>query len=847
MKILNCKLKRFKPMMHNGITEFDASFVQPLTTILACNGAGKSSLLRELTPYPATRTDYDNGSKTITISHEGKTYVLTSDFSNKSGAHSFVRDGVELNPSGTTDVQKDLCEQYFPISNLIYQITCNKFKMCSMGKVERRQLFLSTYPSDLTFVSDRHKKICSQIRDYKAQISMLQSKAMSLKDKLIDKSALEHLYKYKQQLEHISLTLDQDIFICNRAYEDLKKDYIRDDRAIIFSQADQILQEATRLRTVYPEMFDDTPTDTHIKLIEAKVTELTKRIKSILTTIDKTKAEVEDYKSHLSSNTDKEINETKQAIDTCLKAIEVLDASIDPTLPLLTEEECKSLSDQFDEVCRWVEVIHEQDGWLWLPRTMDKAQDKLRQLHMSKVDITSNITYYDQCLNSVELRRKKEANMAYPETCNTLCTLKETVKGIIQRTTEEYNRLMSQRQSEVDKLNRVTLLEDKLIKAMQPSSTAQDEIANLERFISSHRWGFLLLNGDTFLNTINRHPTDIINKLQDLINNSNNHYTQRKHKDALMVLQTKLTTLTSSNIPAKAILEKLVTDRSNELAILMMEHNQLIRDVKQVIKEQDKYQELANLEKWYNEFNEKFSATSKSAIISKQMEFLQMILTEMRNNKLIASEELRKIDTTLREQESYLIRLNDEIEPTIKELSRKLKQWSIVEKALSPNSGIPKVYMVRYINNLIVKVNEYIKVVWDYDMELQYLHEDEPLDFSFPVIFNRTSEIKDISICSDGQKAMIDLAWMLAIINYRGIGKSIPVKLDEIDAALSESHKAKLVGLLFQQMQSGDIQQMFMVNHYVSLYTGLTNCDVICLSETGIILPPVYNEHAVIS
>ena len=92
---------------------------------------------------------------------------------------------------------------------------------------------------------------------------------------------------------------------------------------------------------------------------------------------------------------------------------------------------------------------------------------------------------------------------------------------------------------------------------------------------------------------------------------------------------------------------------------------------------------------------------------------------------------------------------------------------------------------------------------------------------------------------------MIDLAFMLALCVERGYANTCAIKLDEIDAALTEEHRTRLVGLLDRLLADGVIKQMFLVNHY-AIQTGLTHAECVVLSSDGIVVPNVSNESAVI-
>ena len=94
---MNLKLKGYTRLSLNHIDSLEYTPVAKTQVIIGTNGSGKSSLLYELSPMPSHHRMYDHGYKQITIEHKGSTYVLTSDFT-KGKSHSFIKDGIELNP-----------------------------------------------------------------------------------------------------------------------------------------------------------------------------------------------------------------------------------------------------------------------------------------------------------------------------------------------------------------------------------------------------------------------------------------------------------------------------------------------------------------------------------------------------------------------------------------------------------------------------------------------------------------------------------------------------------------------------------------------------------------------------
>ncbi len=125
-------LDGYIPFSHVGNKHVEIEFDSPATCIIGANGCGKSSLLRIMDVLtPPTRPDFaKDGKIEMTVEHDGHLFVLTSDFKNATSPHSFKRDGVELNLSGTSDTQKDLVIEHLGITSLSNELMAGNIHIC---------------------------------------------------------------------------------------------------------------------------------------------------------------------------------------------------------------------------------------------------------------------------------------------------------------------------------------------------------------------------------------------------------------------------------------------------------------------------------------------------------------------------------------------------------------------------------------------------------------------------------------------------------------------------------------------------------------------------------------------
>ena len=141
MQITYLKLVNYSRIKLNHIQSIELDFSDPIQLILGTNGCGKSSILSELTPFPPASEFYSKGGgKTIHISHNNCSYILTTVFNKPSGEHSFIKNGTELNLGSTFTAQKLLVLDEFGISQEVLNLLLGYDKFTKMDSNKRKAL-----------------------------------------------------------------------------------------------------------------------------------------------------------------------------------------------------------------------------------------------------------------------------------------------------------------------------------------------------------------------------------------------------------------------------------------------------------------------------------------------------------------------------------------------------------------------------------------------------------------------------------------------------------------------------------------------------------------------------------
>ena len=303
-------------------------------------------------------------------------------------------------------------------------------------------------------------------------------------------------------------------------------------------------------------------------------------------------------------------------------------------------------------------------------------------------------------------------------------------------------------------------------------------------------------------------------------------------------------TIESAQMSAETI-ERIVTDREAKINKGIKEIQAIEDECVSIESNLDKVSRIAEIMVDINRIIESVETNMNIKIIKTRIEFDQQMIREHDALRNEVSETLRDIERTLDDQKRLKDVLDTEIRPTLKRLRSDEDKWKAVESGLNPSKGLPCIYLVRFINQLLQRANQFIKEVWCHDLELVYLSEEDDLDFTIQVMQNKSTIVKDISLCSNGEAAIINLAMILAIGVERGYLNWCYLKLDEIDAALTETHRSKLVALIDRLVNEGLIKQLFLVNHF-AIQTGMSKCSTICLCSEGIVLPNEYNNDNVV-
>ena len=852
----------FLPFQHVGNKHVEIDFVEPACAIIGSNGSGKSSLLRIMdVASPPIRTQFQKDGKIeMIVEHAGHIFTLTSDFTNSSAPHSFKRDGVELNLSGTSDTQRDLAFEHLGITPVINEIMSGNMKICSMQKAQRKQLFSVTYPSDLSFILEYHKKVCSNVRSLGNQIKLLQSREGSLMASLLDESERKRMMEWRDtaqsiitRIDKINIVLESEITRLE-AHDALKQQwdedrlkYVEVDLPKYLHKYQSFLLDHSKGKR-YGEDITVESLTTQSNVVMMKREQTKGKRQEIITRLNALRDEINKLvRIKKTPSSDK-----KDALEQELILIEkeMNDIKSDPKFTMSPSVP----KDQIDHVTQLVPTINDLISSLHSYTGKLIGQEEITRMRAENESIRLVISQYQSEKATLELqlaqnnsRKDMLTQNSYPKDCSRVCglraTLEATVRDIDLRSSELTCRL--------EKIVEDTKYQMKQLeanqKALQEISPAFPIMKSLYDKVSENNLLLLALDGETFIDCLNTHCYEISNRIIRGIESSTLYHRYKDlHDKAESIKNTLSMVATADEVKlSMQVIDDLLTSKQAELdaGVIQLEtvdarlrgETEFINDLLYM------KQQLVNIEDTIDDVQKALNYK----LVQSRIDFDKQLIMEHNNVRNVVSSKLREVEYTLSEQKRILDVLDTEIRPTLDSIRKQKADWELVESGLSPTSGLPCIYLIRFMNRIIHRANEFIANVWYCDMELAYIEEKESLDFTIGLILNKSTTVKDISDCSQGQKAIIDIAFMLALAVERGYVDWMPVKLDESDANLTDEHRSKLTDMIARMIENHTIKQLFMVSHFAA-QTGIPGCDCVCLSTDNIVVPAEYNKHVVL-
>lgn len=833
MHLLSLDLRHLDVFQFSDITRLEIEFDAVVQIILGTNGSGKTGLLRELTPRPSPRSSYGSeGYRRLTLRHQGSLYVLTSDYRNKTSPHSFVKDGVELNAGGTTQIQEELVVSELGYTDEVHALVTGSYQFSQMTAGIRRGLLMTLNPCQLGLVLHHHKQVSSAIRSCKANLAMLQERKLLLEQEMLPADQKQALLEERETLHRL---VSVSVEFLHRADERLRG--LAPTEAPTDHTDWLALRRKTLRRLPGLDRYHDVPRQAQ-EAYEANIHKTRALYQGRLASLEEQRVEL----MHL-----------RNADHALLDELET--SELEKQAQLQRQAKQDELADLKARSCG--SPASEDILALW-PSWASRVQDLCQVFLDADVSLVTegmlqkrrqNFQHWQGVLreNQAELGRLRQeagrverlqimtpSDIPDAPCAKMACPLYAQFHTTYQKRLDDLTRLRHQITRCERSCARLTSYLDK--RAIQLHKQAgfvkqTQALVNLLRDLN-------IPISETLLTDLRRDPLILYHRAADWMHASAATHAARRLAEDLATTQRHTDAQTKLAENERTRLHQRVQAADAKYDILLARLAAGDRKLAEITQQLDLLTEYQTLATELQTQERQMLETLQQTWQHHDRQRIRAIITALTQKRDVAIQRLGEIDHVLQQQANIQTRHAEEVITQITKIETHRAELLWMEGALAK---IPGSYQILFLNALIRTMNAAIAQVFSYPFALLPVSEATALDYVFPVRVGHIT-VPDISYCSDAQKEIVNLAFRLAMMTLLHLTE-YPIQLDEIGKSFDTYHKQRLLDLVRDVVDGHVVSQLYLVNHHALIHEGLTQANVLVLREENILTPPSFNTH----
>lgn len=818
MKIQRITLSEYKRFALGSIVFFDMQVDSPLQLILGTNGSGKSSLLAELTPLPAIPSDYRKGGyKEIALTFKSNSYLLRSDIS-RGAKHSFIKEGIELNPGGTGVVQKELVEQELGFTTQLKEVLTGKLRFTQMAPTRRREWITRLCSTDLSFANKVYDQVKVNSRDTQGALKHIKERLATQTVKLMD---VDTVVGIRSRVDKCH----KQIAVLLEARDSNMPPYTETGKRVwaLMAELERLAKRTLTLSNsewfkkgyTHPDQFDEQLNNLSVQAgkmsasIESKEEELMS-IAQIVSSMQEMGAA--------------SVGELTQRRDKCLVSQSeiVLSSQYDlsevDTEPMLRD--IKSvyvpLRDWCVEVPTDIKPAVDREGYQINAEKIKQYKEELNRIHNRMDKLRHRVTHIEtaresKCPKCSYIWRDGVSDTDH-EQCklqlNVLAKEEEAIQNSV-KVLEELNDSFDNYRNTLRQLNNIV-----------------QNYPRLQPF-----WSKVIE-----LKYYDTNPTLIVEQFSTFTHAVESQDTYNALQNQIAQLNASLEQITRSRPNGDTSFESRMAQLEIDLDSLHKRHSTAKDEHKAL---------LVGKQEVVNYFNGVIECDNKL----KEVTRLQSLLFDGFQQKFIGEAledrqlELSTLQSTLN-QKNTLEGIIRDLKTSHEEVELDSQAWQVLAQVLSPTTGIIAEQLEGFMRCLLEQMNAIIAKLWTYSLEIMpCANEAGTLDYKFPINVKHGEQLtKDIMEGSEGQQEVIDFAFMITVMHYMDL-HDYPMYLDETGAKFDGQHRERLMNYIKLLVDTEQASQLFLVNHYASFSGGLSNAQVCVLDDSNVTLPSEYNTH----
>lgn len=865
MKILYVKLENYIGIFNgrgDNVLEIDLSHTTtPIIVIKGHNGSGKSTLLKALNPMPDSNDQFIPGAEAKkTLVYQINTdivrieylYPVKKDGSRATTKAQVFKNNEPLNLTNNVSDAKEIIYTLFKLDSSflsLSQLTSTDRGLADKRPSERK-IFVNSSISGIEEYNNMYKVINKKFSMYKSLINSVVSKI----NKIGNKQELDISFnRVNRMLEEIIKERDTALASVAKIQAKLDENNAKELVDKYNSLESEIYEKNVKVKQLLAELKDINPDLVTHNMIELRKIEKTKAIE--LATLNEEIKNTQALKDSLSkemnelnSNIQKKIaerntyisteisTEEMTAYDDAVKELNIIHQDIHTAgLNISDKTEIQNLNELFTFIIDKLQFItdglnsidyeigfdfilknkHNEETW----RIAQDLRNEINSLTMQVNETNLQMSLLES------LVEKSEKLKLRPASCkdNTCIFIKDAFEAAKQKPNDELIKL----QQKNEKTSNTLKEKQKQLEVINDCIELKNRFDVIYNKICSYE--FLLnkvdlhdLTSIDFLVSIARtgnykmikETRDKINVLYNLLELKENYEkTVDLYKDAIDEYNKNKSIIDSINMDIDSSKEKL-QDVSKEYSLKSSKVNELettISKLEPMVNKLSTYIEikLPELEMIMNQIQE--LRNNKESLRQRVMQ-VEEINKDLESSSNIVDQINARYNDILKQRDilSYNKIMIEKYLEELAEYKSKYEKLETIRYYVSPTTGIQTVFMGAYMNNIILKANELLSLIFNGQFVIQPFVINES-EFRIPCLGSGILN-DDISSMSTSQICMISMIISFAMLANADTDYNI-LKLDEIDGGLDPDNRSQFISLLNSLIQIVDCEQCFLISH----------------------------------
>ena len=824
----------------SGIRKIGVKYSSDIQIIIGANGCGKTSFLRQHSPFSSISSLFYAGSiKTQLIEKDGVIYRLETEFTKGTPKHHFYEEGSDenLNVGKTDTAQKKLIETHLGVTPLVDDLIMNRYNFPTWGNAKRKDFIMSINPADVGFIQVELKKISGKIKACKNNLSRLKDRKLQLEQDILSPDTLADIKQEKLAIDHQLSSLQQallDIEVGGR---------------VLIPGKGRVTETFKKLRYRL--------WSTRHALLDLK------GVPHDLVTRQSLR---NDYTGKISAGWEhiKHLEDEASLLQDKIHDASLRYRELAPDEDVsITDENIRNLEKSLEEfrTTRPKFEISQEDliqGWTLCDTLRDKLMifedcqvplySRKKMAHRSAIQskLDHRLNSYRMQLSDLRSRHESLSNrrtLSPRDIPDNPCSKdKCPLYAHFMSDYEETETKLRMNQIKIKRLehkhNRAETLSVGLYRYFKDTKPYYDAISDLIDLASQNPILRDVLKSMDILHTLRRNASIITRRLSEEYAHIDRWLRFRSiERDLDVAHALKVRQISSQSTDAISLVTS-IEDMKKALSDLRDRILTISANIK-TFKE-----ELANLDlydrylKDINEITVFYETKVRNAVFDHETKSLALLKDMIELKRSSLHDRLGEINRTLREQDSIQARYTYEILGELETIAQDQFYLEHIEKTLIL---IPKETTIRFLNRIFEQANRIIESVWTLPLSIDLLTMDDNLNYDFQVTGDNNSK-RELSDCSTGQTEILTLAINLAIRIQLGYF-NYPLCLDECGASFDDTHKRNLTNLLKALVDDKTVSQLFMVNHHAVVHEGFHNSEYLVIRDDNVTLPSSFNTH----